>query len=93
MNLGWVICLFGVVRAYDVLLWGVFRCNVCWPIVGWCSVSVLVMFSAVEVFVDCGGVYVFHICWNVHIVYGVGVCVDVCVVDYWLFLESRCCLL
>ena len=44
--------------------------------VGWQSACDLVMFSAVEVFVDHGGVYV---CFDFLVVYGVGICVDACV--------------
>ena len=38
-----------------------------------------VVLSAVEVCADYGGVNVFYVCLN-FCVYGVGVCVDVCVV-------------
>ena len=55
------------------------------------------MLSGVEVCVDCGGVNVFHVCLDFGIVYGVGVCVNVCgvvcVVVCCLFLTSGCCLL
>ena len=55
------------------------------------------MLSAVEAYADHGGVNVFHVCLNVGVVYGVGVCVDVCgvvcVVVCCLFLTSGCCLL
>ena len=35
-----------------------FQCDVCWVVYSVCD---LVMFSAVEVLVDYGGVYVFHV--------------------------------
>ena len=44
-----------------------------------------------------GGVNVFHVCLNFSVVYGVGVCVNVCgvvcIVVCCLFLTSGCCLL
>ena len=40
------------------------------------------MFSVVEIYVDYGGVYVFHVCFYLCVIYGVGVCVDVCGVVY-----------
>ena len=44
-----------------------------------------------------GGVYVFHVCFDLRVVYGIGICIDVCdvvcVVERCLFLESGCCLL
>ena len=52
--------------------------------------------SVVEVCVEYGGVNVFHICFDFYVVYGVGVCVNVCgvfCVVYCLFLTSGCCLL
>ena len=46
---------------------------------------------------DYGGVNVFHVYLNFGVVYGVGVCVNVCgvvwVVVCCLFLTSGCCLL
>ena len=52
-----------------------------------------VVISAVEVFVDYVGVYVFHVCFYLCAVCGVGICVDIFeVVEYCLFLESECCL-
>ena len=40
---------------------------------------------------DYGGVYVFHVCFDLCVVYGVWVCIDVCgvvcVVECWLFLH------
>ena len=60
----------------------------------WCDFGVL---SVLEVCVDYGGVNVFHDCLKFGIVYGVGVCVNVCgvvcVVVGCLFLTSGCCLL
>ena len=53
-----------------------------------------VVLSVVEVCADYGGVNVFHVCLNVGVVYGVGVCAKVCGVVVWcLFLASGCCLL
>ena len=40
-----------------------------------------------------GGVNVFHVCLNFGMVYGVGVCVNVCGVVCCLFRTSGCCLL
>ena len=41
-----------------------------------------------------GGVYAFHISFNLCIIYGAGICVDVCsVVVCYLLLESGCFLL
>ena len=61
---------------------------------GVCDFDVL---SVVEVCADYVGVNVFHACLNVGLVYGVGVCVNVCgvvcVVVCCLFLTSACCLL
>ena len=48
------------------------------------------MLSVVEVSADYGDVNVFHVCFNFGVVYGVGVCVNVCVVCC-LFLTSGCC--
>ena len=36
------------------------------------------MFLVVELCGDYGGVYVFHICFDLCVIYGVGVCVNVC---------------
>ena len=36
------------------------------------------MISVVEAFVDYGVIYVFHVCFDLYVVYGVWVCVDVC---------------
>ena len=47
-------------------------------------VFVTVVFSVV----DHGGVYVFHVCFYLCVVYGVGVCVNVCGV----VCVSECCL-
>ena len=38
-----------------------------------------VVFSFVEICVDYGGVFVFHVCFDLCIIYGVWVCVNVCV--------------
>ena len=56
------------------------------------------MMSAVEVCADYGGVNVFHVCLNFGVVYGVGICVNVCGVVAVLlyvvwFLRHGCCLL
>ena len=63
----------------------------------WYGVCDFVVLSVVEVCADYGGVNVFHVCPNFGIVYGVGVCVNVCgvvcVVLCCLFLTSGCCLL
>ena len=56
-----------------------------------------IVLSVVEVCVDHGDVNVFHVCLNFVVVYGVGVCVNVCgvvcVVVCCLFLTYGCCLL
>ena len=63
----------------------------------WYGVCDFVVLSVVEVYVDYGGVDVFHICLNFCVVNGVGVCVNVCgivcVFVSCLFLTYRCCLL
>ena len=41
-------------------------------------VIMLLFFSVVEVCVYNGGTYMFHVCFDLCIVYGVGVCIDVC---------------
>ena len=55
------------------------------------------MISAVHVCVNNGGVYLFLVCFDLCVVNGVGICIDisgvVCVVECCLFLESGCCLL
>ena len=55
------------------------------------------MVSVVEVCADYGDVNLFHGCLNFGVVYGFGVCVNVCgvvcVVVCCLFLTSVCCLL
>ena len=33
------------------------------------------MFSVVEICIDYGGVHVFHVCFDLCVVYGIGVCV------------------
>ena len=79
---------------YDGLLWGVlFRSDV----LQWYGVCDFVVLLVDEVCADYGGVNVFHGCLNSGVVYGVGVCVNVCgvvcVVVCCLFLMSGCCLL
>ena len=54
----------------------------------WYGVCDFVVLSVV----DYGGVNVFHVCLDCGVVYGVGVCVNVCVVVCCLFLTSGCCL-
>ena len=75
---------------YDVSLCGVL-------LVEWYGVCDFVVFSVVEICVDYDGVHVFHVCFYLCIVYGVGVCVDVfgviCVIEWSLFLPSGCWLL
>ena len=56
----------------------------------WCK---FVVFSVVEICIDYGDMYVFHVCFDLCVVYGVGVCGLVCVVECCLFLASGCCLL
>ena len=51
------------------------------------------MISAVKVCVEYGGVYVFHVCFDLCVVYGVDVCGAVCIVESRLFLTSGCCML
>ena len=34
--------------------------------------------STISYIHDYGGVYVFHVCFNLCVVYGVGICVDIC---------------
>ena len=71
--------------------------------------DVTIVFSDIEICVDYGGVYVFHVYFDLCIGYGVGVCVGVCdnvcvvvgavvcvvvcVVVCGLFLASGCYLL
>ena len=45
--------------------------------VEWYGVCDFVVFLVVEICVYYGGVYVFHVCFDLCIVYDVGVCVDV----------------
>ena len=54
----------------------------------WHGVYDFVVLSVVEVSADYGGVNVFHVCLNFGVVYGVGVCVIVCVVVWCLFCTS-----
>ena len=79
-------CMFRVGLWYDVLLWRVLLRN------GICNV---VVFSAVGLCVAYGCVYVFHACFDLCVVYGVRICVDVygvvCVVE--CVFKSECCLL
>ena len=82
------ICLFRIGPVYDRLLGGVlFQGDVLWVV--WCC-------DFVEVCADHGGVNVFHVCLNFGVVYGGGVCVNVCgvvcVVVSSLFLTSGCCM-
>ena len=53
---------------YDVLL--------CFGVMygEWYGICDFVVFSVVEICVDYGGVYVFHVCFDLCIVYGVGIC-------------------
>ena len=52
----------------------------------WCD---FVVFSVVEVCIYYGGVYVFHVCFYFYVVYGVGVCVDICGVLLLLSTHSH----
>ena len=67
--------------------------------VDWYGVCNCVVFSVVEICVDYGGVYVFHVCFDLWVVNGVGICVDVCslvcVVECICFLSLgvACCLI
>ena len=54
----------------------------------WYGVCDFVVLSVVEVCADYGGVNVFHVCLNFDVVYGVGGCVNACVVVCCLFLTS-----
>ena len=51
----------------------------------------IVVFSLVEILVYYGGVYVFHVYFDLCVVYGVGVCGVICVIECCLFLGPRCC--
>ena len=55
-----------------------------------------VVFSVVETCVEYGGVNVFHVCFvDVCVVYGLGVCVNVCVLLYvvcFFRLGVVCCI-
>ena len=62
-------CLFWVGPGYDGLL--VMYCE-------WYGVCNFVVLWVVKVCADYGGVNVFHVCLNFSVVYGVGVCVNVC---------------
>ena len=46
--------------------------------VEWYGVCNLIVKSDVEICVDYGGMYVFHVCFNLCVVYGVVIYVDVC---------------
>ena len=46
--------------------------------VEWYGVCNVVVVLVVEICVDFGDVYVFHVCFYLGVVYGVGICVDVC---------------
>ena len=64
----------------------------------WYGVCDFVVLSVVEVRADYGGVTVCHVCLYFGVVYGVGVCLNVCgvvcvVIICCLFLTSGCCLL
>ena len=77
------------VRHLFVLIWPMVR----WITIGECCtlsgmVFLTVVFSVVEICVDYGGMYVFHVCFDLFVVYGVGFCVNVCVVECGLFLTS-----
>ena len=55
----------------------------------WYGVCDFVVLSVVELCVDYGGVNVFHVCLHFGVIYGVGVCVNVCgVVCVVCFLKS-----
>ena len=56
----------------------------------WYGVCDFVVLSVVEVCADYGGVNVFHVCLN-FVVYGVGVCVNVCGVVCFVRLGVVCC--
>ena len=76
---------------YDELLGGVLFHS---DHVEWYGVCDSVMFLFVDLCFDYGGVYVFHVCFEMCVVYGVGVCVNVygvvCVV-ICLFLAFGWC--
>ena len=63
--------------------------------VEWYGVCDFVVPSVVEICVEYGGVYVFHVYFNLCVVHGVGICDDicgvVCVVECCLFIASGCC--
>ena len=63
----------------------------------WYGVCYIVVLLVVKVCADYVCVNVFHVCLNFGIVYGVGVCVNVCGVVYVVvcccFFTSGCCLL
>ena len=65
--------------------------------VEWYGVCNSVVFLGIELFVDYGGVYMCFLFCFLCVVYGVGICVDVCGVvcvdGSWLFHKSGCCLL
>ena len=42
--------------------------------------------SAIELYVKYGGVYVFHVSFDLCVIYGVGICVDFCDVVCFLSL-------
>ena len=44
----------------------------------WYGVCNFVVLSVIVVCADYGGVNVFHVCLNFGVIYGVGVCVNVC---------------
>ena len=60
----------------------------------WYGVCYIVVLSVVEVCADYGGVNMLYVCPNFDVVYGVGVCVDVCgvvCVVCFLRLGVACC--
>ena len=61
----------------------------------WYGVCDFLVLSVVEVCVDYSGVNVFQVCLDCYVVYGIGICVNVCgvvcVVVCCLFLTSGCC--
>ena len=64
--------------------------------VEWYDFCDLVVCSVVEICVEYGGVYVFHVCFDLCVLYGIEVCVIilcdvVCVVECCMFLGSGCC--
>ena len=55
----------------------------------WYGVRDIVVFSAIDVFVNYCGVYVFRVCFDLCLVYGVGMGAGyggVCAVEWYIFL-------